>query len=84
MTEPAHDDDAIPKDETLRSLERRLRRLNWPEPPPGVRERTLDELKRKLAASNGDGAAAGADNGGTPAGDEVEAESAEPPREGPA
>jgi hypothetical protein len=82
VTDPRHDDTHdSPEDERLHPLEERLRRLNWPQPPPGVRERSLEELRRKLAelSSNGDEAAA---NGGTPAGDE--AEEREPNREGPA
>ncbi|HVE68129.1 MAG TPA: hypothetical protein VNB64_06060 [Solirubrobacteraceae bacterium] len=66
MTEPAYEDTpGTPEDETRRSLEERLRRLEWPAPPPGVRERTLEELKRKLAelsSSNGHGAAAEAED----------------------
>ena len=47
----AYDDD----DEAARlwALEERLRRLSWPQAPSGVRERTLQELHRQLAQSNG-------------------------------
>ena len=72
MTDPRHDDTHdFPEDERLHPLEERLRRLNWSQPPPGVRERSLEELRRKLAemSPNGDGAAA---NGGTAADDEAE------------
>ena len=64
VTEPAHDDThEAPEDDELRPLEERLRRLNWPQPPPEVRERTLEELRRKVAeqSSNGDGAASNGD-----------------------
>jgi hypothetical protein len=62
LTGPAHEDnghDAHDR-ESLRSLEERLRRLNWPEPPLGLRERTLQELRQKLAERglDGNGAAA--------------------------
>jgi hypothetical protein len=81
VTDP-HEHDT--EDERLRPLEERLRRLNWPQPPPEVRERTLEELQRKLAemSSNGDGAAV---NGGDPAGgDGEDPEEHEPSRQGPA
>jgi hypothetical protein len=81
VTDPhQHDTD----DERLRPLEERLRRLNWPQAPPEVRERTLADLQRKLAEMgfNGDGAA---QNGGVPAGAEAdEAEDHDPSREDPA
>lgn len=48
-------------DAELRPLEERLRRLNWPQPPEGLRERTLEDLHRKLG-----GAMARASNGGEP------------------
>jgi hypothetical protein len=82
VTDPAHDDThESPEDEQLRPLEERLRRLNWPQPPPGLRERSLEELRRKLSelSTNGDGAAA---NGG--ASNEAEPEERESSREGPA
>jgi hypothetical protein len=46
-----------------RPLEERLRRLDWPKPPPGLRERSLEEFRRKYltpqgGAGNGNGAAA--------------------------
>lgn len=81
MTNP-HKDDT--DEERLRPLEERLRRLNWPQAPPEVRERTLEELQRKLAemGTNGDGAAS---NGGAPAGaGGDDGEDREPSREDPA
>jgi hypothetical protein len=30
-------------------LARRLRELDWPKPPPGVRERSLEEFQRRVA-----------------------------------
>jgi hypothetical protein len=36
-------------DERHRALVERLRGLRWPEPPPGVRERRLQELRDVLA-----------------------------------
>ena len=48
-------------DADLRPLEERLRRLNWPQPPEGLRERTLEDLRRKLG-----GEMARASNGGEP------------------
>ncbi len=51
MSSLAHDNDAFDDErelERFRPLEDRLRRLNWPQPPPGVRERTLEELHRML------------------------------------
>jgi hypothetical protein len=30
-------------------LARRLRELEWPKPPPGVRERSLEEFQRRIA-----------------------------------
>jgi hypothetical protein len=51
-----------PDEEDLGPLEERLRRLEWPKPPPGMRERALEEFRRKhLAqddAASGNGAAA--------------------------
>lgn len=38
-------------EEPHRALVERLRRLRWPEPPPGVRERRLTELREILARS---------------------------------
>ena len=35
-------------EERHRSLVERLRKLQWPEPPPGVRERRLTELREIL------------------------------------
>ena len=31
-------------------LTRRLRELDWPTPPPGLKERSLEEFQRRLAA----------------------------------
>ena len=31
-------------------LTRRLRELDWPAPPPGLKERSLEEFQRRLAA----------------------------------
>ena len=80
VTEPAHGE-THEEDDELRPLEERLRRLNWPQPAPGVRERTLAELKRQMAelSPDGDGAAS---NGGGPA--REEAGEAEAGREDPA
>jgi hypothetical protein len=52
----------------IRPLEERLRRLNWPQPPPGTRERSLEEFRRKYltpedAAGNGNDSGAAASNG---------------------
>ncbi|HEV2813184.1 MAG TPA: hypothetical protein VGW10_08040 [Solirubrobacteraceae bacterium] len=33
-------------------LTRRLRELEWPKPPPGVRERSLEEFRRRIAAED--------------------------------
>ena len=41
------DDELV--DERHRALVERLRNLHWPEPPPGVRERRLQELRDVLA-----------------------------------
>lgn len=30
-------------------LARRLRELDWPAPPPGLRERSLEEFKQRVA-----------------------------------
>jgi len=52
------------EDERLQPLEERLRRLEWPQPPPGLRERSLEEFRRRLAeeqaaaSQNGNGATA--------------------------
>lgn len=55
MSSLAPDDDVYEDDEAerLRPLEDRLRRLAWPQPPAGVRERTLEKLRRQLIESNG-------------------------------
>ena len=80
VTQPAHDETHEDDDE-LRPLEERLRRLSWPQPAPGVRERTLAELKRQLAelSPDGDGAAS---NGGASA--REESDEAQAGREDPA
>jgi hypothetical protein len=48
-------------DERFGPLEERLRELNWPQPPEGMRERSLEEFRRTLAertdSGNGNGAA---------------------------
>ena len=41
--EPADD---MPEDDD--ELARRLRGLDWPKPPPGLRERSLSELQQQL------------------------------------
>jgi hypothetical protein len=48
-----------------RPLEERLRRLDWPKPPPGLRERSLEEFRSKyLTAQDGaNGSGAAASNG---------------------
>ena len=43
--EPAPADD-MPEDDD--ELARRLRGLDWPKPPPGLRERSLQELQQAL------------------------------------
>ncbi|MDX6648836.1 MAG: hypothetical protein QOJ97_787 [Solirubrobacteraceae bacterium] len=44
-----------------RPLEDRLRRLDWPKPPPGLRERSLEEFRSKyLTAQDGAGNGSGA------------------------
>ena len=57
MSSLAHDNDAYFEDEDelerLRPIEERLRRLSWPKPPAGVRERTLKKLHRQLAEADG-------------------------------
>ena len=40
------DSDDVPMDD---ELARRLRELEWPKPPPGVRERSLEEFERRVA-----------------------------------
>jgi hypothetical protein len=37
----------VPMDD---ELARRLRELEWPKPPPGLRERSLEQFRRRLAA----------------------------------
>jgi hypothetical protein len=37
-----------PGQEQETELQRRLRRLNWPEPPPGARERGFESLRTHL------------------------------------
>ncbi len=37
----------VPMDD---ELARRLRELEWPKPPPGLRERSLEEFQRRVAA----------------------------------
>lgn len=39
-------DEDVPMDD---ELARRLRELEWPKPPPGVRERSLEEFQRRVA-----------------------------------
>ena len=51
------DDDV---EERFGPLVDRVRQLRWPEPPPGVRERTLEQLKCMLS-ENGNGTTADAD-----------------------
>jgi hypothetical protein len=41
------DSDDVPMDD---DLARRLRELDWPKPPDGLRERSLAEFKRRVAA----------------------------------
>jgi hypothetical protein len=43
------DREDIPTDD---ELARRLRELDWPEPPPGLRERSLEEFQRRVAAED--------------------------------
>jgi hypothetical protein len=66
----AYDNDAFEDGdpERLRPLEDRLRRLNWPQPPPGLRERSLEEFRRKLSQS-GSGANGAPDADGAEARD---------------
>jgi hypothetical protein len=45
-------DDLEGVDDRHRALAERLRRLRWPEPPPGVRERRLEELREVLSRSS--------------------------------
>ena len=40
------DSDDVPMSE---ELTRRLRELDWPTPPPGLKERSLEEFQRRLA-----------------------------------
>lgn len=40
------DSDGVPLDD---ELARRLRELDWPAPPPGLRERSLEEFERRVA-----------------------------------
>ena len=55
MSSLARDNDAYDDAdaERLAPLEDRLRRLSWPRPTAGVRERTLEKLRRQLAETNG-------------------------------
>lgn len=46
-------------DERFQTLEERLRRLRWPAPPPGLRERTLEECRRQLAERFGPASGSG-------------------------
>ena len=39
-------------------LVRRLRELEWPGPPPGVKERSLEEFERRLEQLEAEAAAA--------------------------
>ena len=41
------EDDDVPVDD---DLARRLRDLDWPKPPPGVKERSLEEFRRRITA----------------------------------
>jgi hypothetical protein len=55
-------------EETQTPLEERLRGLDWPKPPPGMRERSLEEFRRKYlpeqeGAENGNGNGAAASDG---------------------
>lgn len=59
----------------IRPLEERLRRLDWPKPPPGTRERSLEEFRRKYMtpeseAGNGNGNGAAGSNGHADAADD--------------
>jgi hypothetical protein len=52
----------------IRPLEERLRGLDWPKPPPGLRERSLEEFRSRYltaqsGAGNGNGNGAAASNG---------------------
>jgi hypothetical protein len=53
--ENASDFDEVEKQH--RPLIERLRKLRWPEPPAGVRERRLDELRDVLGRMRGEPAA---------------------------
>ena len=43
------DSEDVPMDD---ELARRLRELEWPKPAPGVRERSLEEFQRRIAADS--------------------------------
>jgi hypothetical protein len=53
------EDDVRPKGapehaESDDELERRLRDMHWPEPPPGVRERALADFQHRIAKLRGE------------------------------
>ncbi|HEX2085123.1 MAG TPA: hypothetical protein VHF89_05530 [Solirubrobacteraceae bacterium] len=43
------DSEDVPMDD---ELARRLRELDWPKPPPGLRERSLEDFQRRIAAEH--------------------------------
>lgn len=49
MSEASNGEPLDEIEEPHRPLVERLQRLRWPEPPAGVRERGLEELRRTLA-----------------------------------
>jgi len=62
MADPVPQPSDEPRPDAHEALERRLRALRWPEPEPGARERTWQEVARR--AADGD---AGGDAGRGPA-----------------
>ena len=47
--EDARPNGAPNEGESEDELERRLRELHWPEPPPGVKERALADFQQRIA-----------------------------------
>jgi hypothetical protein len=56
-----YEDGAPDEMRLLDALVERLRDLEWPKPPPGMRERTLGEIERVVFGTADGGAAAGGD-----------------------
>jgi hypothetical protein len=56
MSDRPRQNGSLDIEERFNPLVERLRHLEWPKPPPGVRERTLREVKRVLVdtGSRGD------------------------------